>query len=126
MRITCAKLAGGRAGGQNRDIHLTFPGPRLQRGYQVSPHDVTTEALCHDYQASLHFTVLGAIIKIVNCKCNCHALLLKIFKPKKFCSLDLEHCTLYAHFQVVANNIIGKFTILEVGHHSTFKKPVQT
>ena len=25
----------GVPGGQNRDIHLMFPGPRLQRGYQV-------------------------------------------------------------------------------------------
>ena len=47
-------------GGQNCDIHLTFPGVRLlQCGYQVSPRDVTTEALHHDYQASLHFTVVG-------------------------------------------------------------------
>ena len=30
-------------GGQNRDIHLTFPGPRLQQhAYQVPPHDITT------------------------------------------------------------------------------------
>ena len=27
----------GAPGGQNRDIHLTFPGPRLQHGYQVPP-----------------------------------------------------------------------------------------
>ena len=40
MKITCAKLAGG-PGGQNHDIHLTFPGLRLQRGYQVPPCDVT-------------------------------------------------------------------------------------
>ena len=33
MKITCAKLAGG-PGDQNRDIHLTFSGPRLQHGYR--------------------------------------------------------------------------------------------
>ena len=32
----------GTPGGQNRDIHLTFLGPRLQRGYQVPPRDITT------------------------------------------------------------------------------------
>ena len=35
MKIMCAKLAGGGGpGDQNRDIHLTFSGPRLQRGYR--------------------------------------------------------------------------------------------
>ena len=48
-------------GGQNRDIHLTFSGPILQRSYQVhvSSCDVTTKALHHDYQASLCSAVLG-------------------------------------------------------------------
>ena len=33
MKITCDKLTGGGAPrDQNRDIHLTFSGPRLQRG----------------------------------------------------------------------------------------------
>ena len=41
MKITCAKLVGG-PGDQNRDIHLPFPGPRLQHGYQIPPCDVTT------------------------------------------------------------------------------------
>ena len=35
-------LRGGGPGSQNRDIHLTFLGLRLQRGYQVPPRDVTT------------------------------------------------------------------------------------
>ena len=38
----CQTCRGGPGGGQNRDIHLTFPGPRLQRAYQVPPRDVTT------------------------------------------------------------------------------------
>ena len=33
----------GAPGGQNRDIHLMFLGPRLQCSYQVSPRDITTE-----------------------------------------------------------------------------------
>ena len=37
--------------------------------------------------------------KIANCKCNCHVLLLQIQKV-----LLGEHCTLYAHFQVVSNS----------------------
>ena len=58
MKITCAKLAGGR--GQNCDIHLTFPGPRLQRGHhamrQVPSRDVTTR-IRHDYRASLRSAI---------------------------------------------------------------------
>ena len=51
------QTCGGPPGGQNCDVHLTFLGVRLQRSYQVSPRDVTTEALCHDYQASLRFAI---------------------------------------------------------------------
>ena len=36
------QTCGGAPGGQNRDIHLTFPGLRLQRAYQVPQRDVTT------------------------------------------------------------------------------------
>ena len=39
-------------------MHLTFPGPKLQHGYQVSPRDITTEALRHDYQTSLHSAII--------------------------------------------------------------------
>ena len=34
-KITCDKIAGAEGGrGPKRDIHLTFSGPRLQRGYR--------------------------------------------------------------------------------------------
>ena len=56
---SCVPNLRGAPGGQNRDIHLTFSEPRLQRSYQVSPRDITTEVLRHDYQASLCFAVLG-------------------------------------------------------------------
>ena len=50
MKITCAKLSGG-SGGQNRDIHLTFSGPRPQRGYRYYVMII--------YQASVRFAALG-------------------------------------------------------------------
>ena len=56
MKIMCANLQGG-PGDQNRDINLTFPGLRLQCGYQVPLCDVTTKVLRHDYQASLHLAI---------------------------------------------------------------------
>ena len=49
----------GATGGQNCDMHLTFPGLRLQRSYQVSPRDITTEVLHHGYLALLCFAALG-------------------------------------------------------------------
>ena len=61
------QTCGGGPGGQNRDIHLTFLGPRLQHGYEVSLRDITTEALRHDYQASLHSAINEAKALLLNC-----------------------------------------------------------
>ena len=48
----------GAPGGQNCDLHLTFPGPRLQRCYQVPLCDVTTGryvTITKPCSTSLHF-----------------------------------------------------------------------
>ena len=52
IKITCDKLVGGAPGDQNRDIHLTFSGSRLQHGYR---HYVT---ITKPRSASLHLAII--------------------------------------------------------------------
>ena len=86
----------GAPGGQNRDIHLTFLGPRLQCGYQVPPRDVTTR--CY-----VMITKPRCARQLMKWKSSKPSLFPSIaftkiiregYKLGKPCTLDVNDCTL--------------------------------